>query len=282
MPKAGPEMNNTPAADSQAPWLRTDEVHVWMAAPHRCCQPELISQYVSWLDEQERSRYDRFHFSQHRHEYLIAHALLRSSLSRYSGCAPAAWRFTRNTYGRPEIAAECGQPPLRFNLSHTTGLVACAIARSADVGIDVELMTRAGDLAAIADLSCTPDELAALQPLSGTAWSQRFFSLWTLKEAYVKARGQGLSIPLLQIRFQFQPHLMNASGVIQFESLLDSASAPAWKFASLNPTPRHCMAVATHLETSLQIQFGWSIPGRGGQATHFSCISSQDVVQRQD
>ena len=274
-------MKNSPAAGSQAPWLRTDEVHVWMATPHRCCQPELLNQYVSWLDEQERSRYNRFHFPQHRHEYLVAHALLRSSLSRYSDCAPAAWRFARNTYGRPEVTTECGQPPLRFNLSHTTGLVACAITRSADVGIDVELMTRAGDLAAIADLSCTPDELAALQQLSGTAWSQRFFSLWTLKEAYVKAQGKGLSMPLSQIRFQFQSHL-NAGSRIKFESLLAPTSAPAWKFASLNPTSQHCMAVATHLDTSLQIQFGWSIPGQAFETTHFSYISSPDVVQRQN
>ena len=270
-------MSHPPTAGRKAHWLGTDEVHVWMAAPDQFYQPELSSQYVSWLDEQERSRYDRFHFSQHRHEYLIAHALLRSSLSRYGGCAPAAWRFTTNAYGRPELATEQGQPPLRFNLSHTTGLVACAITRSADVGVDVECIMRTGDLATIADMSCAPEELTELQPLSGAAWSQRFFNLWTLKEAYVKAQGQGLSIPLQQVRFR-----LDARETIQLDALPEPASTPAWQFALLQPTPQHCLAVAVSLDHLLQVQFGWVVPGCEGHPMRFPYTSTQDGVQRQD
>ncbi|ASC69573.1 4'-phosphopantetheinyl transferase HetI [Halomicronema hongdechloris C2206] len=149
---------------------------------------------VSWLDAQERWRYERCRFPQHRHEYLVAHALLRSCLSRYGEQPPQDWRFSTNAYGRPEIQVEQGAPPRRFNLSHTEGLVACAITRAAEVGIDVEhggQPVRAGDLAAIAVANFAPVELAELARLTGIAWRHRFFDVWTLKEAYIKAQGLG-------------------------------------------------------------------------------------------
>ena len=164
-----------PTADP-ASTLLSQEVHVWLAEPAKCHGPELIATYLSWLDAEERSRYKRFRFPKHRHEYLVAHALLRSSLSKYGNYSPKDWRFARNAYGRPEIQPGCGQPSLRFNLSHTEGLVACAITRSAAVGIDVECITRSGDLQAIAAVSFAPDELTALNQFSKEGWCQHFFS----------------------------------------------------------------------------------------------------------
>ena len=270
-------MEYTASADSQIYSLRVGDVHVWMAQPNRCCQPELMSTYLAWLDEQERSRYDRFRFPQHRHEYLVAHALLRSSLSRYGACEPGEWMFSTNPYGRPEIQEGSGQPPLRFNLSHTDGLVVCAITQSAAVGVDVECMARTGDLSAIAELSFAPEELAELNLLAGRAWSQRFFNLWTLKEAYVKAQGKGLSMPLRQVRFS-----LNAVGTIQFNPLLEPESAQAWKFALLNSTQQHCLSVAAYLDDPLRIQVGWATPGLEYRTVPFPYINSQGVVQRDD
>ena len=273
MSKAGSEMKKSPAIGDQLHWLGPNEVHVWMAAPNRCCHPELINQYVSWLDEQERSRYERFHFRDHRHEYLVAHALLRSTLSHYGDRQPAAWSFVRNAYGRPEIEGADGRPPLRFNLSHTAGLVVCAVTRSAAIGVDVEAIGRMGDLAAIAAASCAPVELADLNALAGDEWVQHFFSLWTLKEAYCKAVGKGLSMPLQQIQFRFK---LNA---IEFTPLLEPKAGRKWQFALLRPIQSHSLAVAVHLPGPLHIQGGWAVPGEAFQPYSFPAMTSDGLGQ---
>lgn len=241
--------------DLQSYFLAAEEVHIWLARPEQCCQPELIETYQSWLDEQERSRYKRFHLPKHRHEYLVAHALLRSSLSRYGNCLPQDWQFSRNAYGRPEIRAGCGLPTLRFNLSHTEGLVACAITPTADIGIDVERVTRAGDWSAVANVSLSDRELTDLTKLSGPEWNHHFFRLWTLKEAYIKAQGKGLSMELSHITFRLhsQPEL------IYFDIANQKEQLKIWQFASGKPTLTHCMALAVHLN-KLDLRTIWAIP----------------------
>ena len=105
---------------------------------------------------------------------------------------PAAWRFRSGAHGRPEIAAP--QSPLRFNLSHTEGLAACAIADGDNVGIDVENVTRKHSRR-LAERVFSRRERKTLRELPAAEQARRFFELWTLKEAYLKARGLGLSIP---------------------------------------------------------------------------------------
>lgn len=234
--------------------LPTDQVHVWMALIEQCQAPNLRATYEAWLDDRERSRYERFRLCQHRQEYLVAHALLRSCLSRYGDRQPQDWVFSTNDHGRPELQREWGAPSLRFNLSHTTGLVACAVTRSADVGVDVEYTARKGDLAAIAKASFVPEELADLNRLTGTAWRDRFFDLWTLKEAYLKARGLGLSLPMQQCAFQVEP---GAPEPIRFNSELSEG----WVFWLLSPTQQHRLAVAVQGLVPLRVQVGWAIPG---------------------
>lgn len=261
--------------NSQFQALPADTVHLWLAEPQTCRQPELVEQYLSWLDEQERSRYERFRFPHHRHEYLVAHALLRSTLSRYGDRPPEAWSFVRNAYGRPEVAAENGPPPLRFNLSHTEGLVACVVTRSAAIGVDVEGTERAGDLKAIAAMTFAPAELTDLNALTGADWKRHFFALWTLKEAYIKAQGKGLSIPLQQFEFRFR---LDAITDIQFASRIDSENTQDWRFALLKPTQQHCLAVAVRLSGSLHLQTGCAMPGVTFRPTPFLAIASKGVV----
>jgi 4'-phosphopantetheinyl transferase len=246
-----------PTANTAIPSL-SEEVHVWLAEPTKCHRPELIATYLSWLDAEERSRYERFRFPHHRHEYLVAHALLRSSLSNYGNCLPEDWRFSKNAYGRPEIQPGCGQPLLRFNLSHTEGLVACAITQSATVGIDVERITRLGDLRAIAEVSFAPEELTVLSQLPDYDGRQYFFRLWTLKEAYVKAQGKGLSMPLQQIAFRFS---RQATESIHFAISAATEPLQNWQFAWCNPTPEHSLALAICLDQSLHLETRWAIPG---------------------
>lgn len=255
--------------------FNANEVHLWMASPEQCQHPHLIETYVSWLDEQERQRYERFYFPRHRHEYLVAHALLRSCLSRYADVHPREWQFSTNAYGRPEIHVEQGVTPLRFNLSHTDGLVACAVTRSADVGVDVEKTMRQGDLEKIATINFAPQELEELGHLGGMAWRDHFFDLWTLKEAYIKARGLGLSLPLQQFAFR-----LKSNGAKPFEFYSDSATHPPedWTFGLLSPTPQHRLAFSVRHPEPLQIRLRWAIPGIEFQPIQLPTVTGRGIA----
>ncbi|MEO0409358.1 MAG: 4'-phosphopantetheinyl transferase superfamily protein [Cyanobacteria bacterium P01_A01_bin.135] len=262
---------------ARCPLLPEDAVHIWIATTEDCQQPELLKRYLAVLDEQERSRYERFRFERHRQGYLIAHGLLRFCLSHYGEQQPWEWRFVTNDYGRPEIFAEGGVPPLRFNLSHTDGLAACAVTRAADVGVDVECVARSGDLAAVGELSFTAQELAQLDQLTGEAWRDRFFDLWTLKEAYAKARGMGLSLPLQQFAFGFD------GALIQFESLAQEESAGSgadWRFGLMSPGSGHRLAVAVRGSGPLVVQVSQVVPGSVVQPLELPLIGSRGVVRK--
>jgi 4'-phosphopantetheinyl transferase len=153
------------------------------------------------LSQDERVRHARFRFESDRDIYLVAHVLVRRMLARVAGVAPESFAFVAGEHGRPEISAPAGANALRFNLSHTHGLVACAVTRAADIGVDVEYVERKVEVMNVATHVFSVVEVEALEALSGEAQRERFFELWTLKEAYIKAIGKGLSAPLRAITF---------------------------------------------------------------------------------
>jgi 4'-phosphopantetheinyl transferase len=216
------------------------DVHVWCTFPETLADPQLLQAYHGLLCTHERVRRQRFYFEQGRHEYLITRALVRTVLSRYAAVEPHDWRFKNNAYGRPEIASPPDLLPLRFNLSHTNGLIMCAIALDRDVGVDVENIERPGETVEIAGQFFSPTEVAALRGVSPENQRHRFFAYWTLKEAYIKARGMGVSLPLDQFSF----HLEAGCPVrISFDPRLQDEPL-SWQFAQLQVTPQHLMAVA--------------------------------------
>jgi 4'-phosphopantetheinyl transferase len=148
------------------------------------------------LDSNERARWHSFRFHKDRRLYSCAHALLRSALSAYTTVDPRDWKFQTGPWGRPELAGPLENVDLRFSLSHTGGLAVCAIARGHSIGIDVELINDSFDLMAIAQLNFTGSECAQIASAPAHLKPEVFCSVWTLKEAYVKARGLGLSLPL--------------------------------------------------------------------------------------
>lgn len=152
----------------------------------------------------------RFVFARHRHQYLVTRALLRSTLSHYvPSVAPQSWVFSSNAWGKPTILAP--SVPIAFNLSHTDKLIVLAVTLESTIGIDVEPLQRSIDLE-IADRFFSPQEVRDLFCLSPVERPRGFIELWTLKEAYIKARGQGLSIALDSFSFTFA-----SSGRIDFE-----------------------------------------------------------------
>lgn len=177
--------------------LSAGEVHVWLAEWQDCSARGLQSSYAAMLDTQERKRLHRFAFDAPRQEFLLARVLCRTTLSRYLPLAPQEWRFETNRYGRPRIANGLPGAALDFNLTHSRGVVAMAVAhRDHSVGIDIECVDERRAGMDLAQRYFSPSESRWLLSLPAERRSEAFFTLWVLKEAYIKARGMGLSLPL--------------------------------------------------------------------------------------
>jgi 4'-phosphopantetheinyl transferase len=157
------------------------------------------------LDAIESERRDRFVFDADRRDYAAAHALLRRMLCDQYGTDPTAWRFDAAPSGKPQIAGGFPDHRIDFSLSHTRGAVACAIADAAAIGVDVERIDRSGDVADLARRFFSPAEARAVAAEASPRRRVRFIEFWTLKEAYVKALGAGLSHPLASFGFEFEP-----------------------------------------------------------------------------
>jgi 4'-phosphopantetheinyl transferase len=181
------------------PPLAHSPVDVYLLRPSSCAHDDHAA-LLAWLHPTELQRYNRFVFDRHRVEYLATRALVRRVLSTYRPLAPAAWQFRTTAHGRPEIDPPCG---LTFNLANHPTLIVCAIRPGPELGVDVEPLTRGPEILALAGSVFAPDELAALRALPELAQPDRALALWTLKEAYIKARGLGLSLPLDGFAFSF-------------------------------------------------------------------------------
>ncbi len=198
--------------------------------------------FRSVLNAEERARAGCFHFPEDQRSYICAHALTRCVLEAVSGTPARDFNFRVGHYGKPEIDEYPEQARLRFNLSHSRGLVCCAVSRERDVGIDVEWVGRDTDIDGLARKVFAADEVAYLGRLEGCARRDAFFAIWTLKEAYTKAVGRGLSIPL----DGFSVCLDSLSLVIG-QSLLDDPDAgngADWQVRLAPPIPGYKLAVA--------------------------------------
>ena len=192
------------------------------------------------LGSEERARAARLRAPGARQRFVVAQALARRALSRAAAeVPPEAWQFRRGPHGKPEIAAPAAHSSLRFNLSHTEGLVACAVLRDLDVGVDVEAGARLGDPLRLAERFFAAAETAWLRALPPEERRARFLDLWSLKEAVLKALGIGLAGSIGGVAFELEggaPRLARAGG---------PAGEPRdWQLALLRPTPRHRLALA--------------------------------------
>nr|WP_013933261.1 4'-phosphopantetheinyl transferase superfamily protein [Pseudoalteromonas sp. SANK 73390]CBK62709.1 tmlN [Pseudoalteromonas sp. SANK 73390] len=182
--------------------IERQSIHVWFVCDQQLSCPKLLRDYHSILNVDELAQYKRFHYDSHRHQYLVTRALVKSTLSRYyPQISPKQWRFNKSRYGKPAILNHV-DTPLYFNISHTNGLVTLALTRENEIGVDIEWTQRHRNIAEVAKHYFSPPEIKALQEMAAPQRHIYFFELWTLKEAYIKACGQGMSIPLNQFHFQ--------------------------------------------------------------------------------
>jgi 4'-phosphopantetheinyl transferase len=196
-------------------------------------------EYKALLSKDEMGRHNRFVVQSAKDQFLAARVLLRTTLSRYFEADPRAWTFQTNDYGRPFISGPFSDTGIYFNLSHTNGMVVCAISSSEKIGVDVERCDRVLDTLKLAATVFAPVEAARLSAASYLDRRELFFAFWTLKEAYIKARGMGLWLPLQRFWIDIDREPMRIHFTDDF--LGESSSWDFWRGA---PTEVHRIAVA--------------------------------------
>lgn len=241
--------------------LPADEAHVWLCRTEQPPDPATLARCEAVLDQGERARWQRYRLAEARTQFVLAHGLTRFTLSRYAAVAPADWRFTIGEYGRPEVANPAPSLPLRFNLSHTPGLIALLVTRALDCGVDVENRQREVDIELLARRVFAPSEAADVmaQP-AGEPRRRRFFAYWTLKESYIKARGMGLALPLKRFAFR-----LDSPTTIAFEAPIVDDPA-TWQFERSDVAHDFQLAVALQTPTPGAIHVVTREAGGVGQA----------------
>ncbi len=183
--------------------LDEGEAHVWRI---RLNQPdERVRELARLLAPDEAARAARFHFEKDRTRFIVARGMLRTLLARYLRTSPGALAFDYSYYGKPSLAGQFSTSEIRFNLSHSHQLALCAFTRGREVGIDIEHMRPDMACDEIAQRFFSQVECATLSGLPAEQRTAGFFNCWTRKEAYIKARGEGLSFPLDKFSVSLSP-----------------------------------------------------------------------------
>jgi 4'-phosphopantetheinyl transferase len=182
--------------------LLEDEVHVWRAVLH---WPSALDEPMArLLSPDERDKMAGFHFERDRLRYLVGRAAVRTLLGRLSGAPASDLRFEYNAFGKPSLAAGT-EPQFQFNISHSAEIVVIALARGRAIGIDVECIRSNAAIMSIAARYFSANEYKTLTSLDSAMQRGAFFACWTRKEAYLKARGDGLQLPLNRFEVVFAP-----------------------------------------------------------------------------
>lgn len=215
-----------PEGPSRVP-LPDHDVHVWRAA--LTAPPTAVDVFEATLTEDERARADRYQARRDREHFVVARGVLRAILGRYLAIGPADVRFAYGRRGKPGFDATMNTGDLRFNLSHSGEVALVAVAEDRELGVDVESF-RTIEEDALAERFFSRRENTALRALPSGDRRAAFYACWTRKEAYVKARGDGLAIALDQFSVTVAPH--EAARLLDVEG--HSAEAGHWTLADLD------------------------------------------------
>lgn len=218
------------------PVLERGDVHVWRAslAP----DADTLAILRALLSPDEHARAARFHFPRDRDAFATARGVLRVVLATYLDERPAEIAFRYTEYGKPMLSTARDVGSLRFNVSHARGVALCAVARETDIGVDVERIRDDFPITEIAERFFSRDEAEGLAALPTRQRYAAFFDIWTRKEAYIKARGEGLSHALESFSVTRVPGTVTPV----LETIGDFRSH--WSLEALDPGPGYAAALA--------------------------------------
>jgi 4'-phosphopantetheinyl transferase len=226
-------------------------VHVWRAPLAH--PPEVLEAFHALLSAAERERAARFRFDVHRGRFIAGRGIQRDILSRYLGIAPAQIRYRETTHGKP-LLDPAAASDLHFNVSNAGDLALYAVTLGREVGVDLEQVKPMPDARAIAERFFSAPEVEVLRSLIPEEVEPAFFRCWTRKEAYVKAVGEGLSMPLHQFDVAYgrgEPaRILCTRG--------DPAQASRWAMEALEPGPGYVGALVVERSGSTLTHFTWN------------------------
>jgi len=221
------------------PTLKHDTIHVWSASLN--LNEVSLSRCRECLSIEERQKAASYLFPRDGDRYIAARGLLRILLSRYTGVPRTRLMFSINSHGKPQLANAGEEDRLRFNVSHTKNIALFAVALNREVGVDVEFVRDGVAEQTIAERFFSCYEVRTLRSLPQHEQRNAFFRCWTRKEAYIKARGLGISLPLNS----FDVSVVPGAPASLVATRPDPSDKTRWSLHGLNPTPGYEAAVAT-------------------------------------
>lgn len=230
--------------------LEPDSLHVWTASISEDATP-LTDDTLAVLSADELARAQRFHHHADQLLFTWAHVAVRQTLSRYALIPAQDWTFEIGQHGRPEISHPDAPKGLRFNLSHTHGMIAIIVNCCFDAGVDVEGIGRVDDLGGMSRICFTTAERDELLALPEAQQALRFTQLWALKESFIKAMGTGMTTPLKSFSFD-----LSSPSLIGFNCSHEVDHNPlAWSFSVTTLLDQHVLATAIRLGTGKTANF---------------------------
>lgn len=226
------------------------DVHVWTCWLN--VSPCALNSFEHLLSEGERKRARGFRFAEHRDRFIASHGILRILLSRYLRTDPAALEFSHSKHGKPFIAGRFLDRKLDFNLAHSENLVVLAITHRRAIGIDIERVRPVDDLSELV-ARFSKRERALFEDLASGKRLLAFFKLWTRKEAWLKATGEGIGRQLDQVEVSF------ATGIpARFLGLPPTSEISEWNLYNLTTRPGFVAALAIPNEEIVMRRYYWS------------------------
>lgn len=194
---------------SAQPRLEPGEIHIWRVSLDR--ERASTRDLFEVLSADEKQKADKYHFEQDRDNFVVARGILRQILGGYLDILPGEIRFSYSRYGKPALDIGMNADGLCFNVSHSNGLALYAVAREQEVGIDIEFVDEGFAIRPVAATCFSPSEMSVLDELPSDRQPAAFFTGWTRKEAYIKAVGEGVSMPLKEITVSLLPEDLQIS-----------------------------------------------------------------------
>ena len=216
-------------------------VSVWYARTADVLQDDARRERANrWLSAADQVRHERYRFAADRDMFLVGRVMARALVGRELGVSPLDWEWREGPRGRPEIGASETRRRVSFNIAHSAGLVVCAVSKDGTVGVDVEHRLRPPVDSRMIRRYCAPCEVEDIERQGPAAWQDQFLKYWTLKEAYLKARGLGIAVHLSDLSFTL------AGDAIRLERLnsLSADDDGEWAFVLDGSSPSHYVAAA--------------------------------------